>query len=213
MAYVDTVGDILRVTMAFTYPNGQLEETNFFLQCVVSGGSDSRAGMAAALDGYVVTDIVPHLKSTTHYYGSRWAIEQAAQKFGSYVTTPNTPGGSTDPDFPTQVRGLLQVRTALVGRRQRGRMYMPTPITTMGNPDGSPSSTYQGQIQAFANNILGGFAIGGSIWGMVLYHRPHPKATPPIPYTVTAVSAITASTKFATQRRSGQYGRVNVNPW
>ena len=211
MPYVDTVGDVLRCTIAAIYPTNQVEECNFHLQCVVSGGGDSRAALGNAIDTAVQADIIPHLHSAVLYYGSRVAIEQAANKWGSAVSVVNTPGGSTDPSLPGQVRGLLRLRTALVGRKQRGRLFMFTPITTMADTNGVPTVTYQNQIQTFGTRIQNGFTAGGSQWVSVIYHRP-PK-TNPAAWTVTSTTAITPANKFATQRRSSEFGRVNVNPW
>lgn len=212
MAYVDTVGDIVRVTMAALYTGGQIEEMNVHYQCVISGGGDSRPGINTAVDGFVTTDLVPSMHNTNSYYGSRVSLVQTAgSRFGNTVTRVNVAGGSSDSSMPTQVRPLLRLKTLLVGRRQRGRLYGFTPITTLGTADGLPTVTLKGFYQTFGNNLVGGIVTGGSTWNMVIYHRPKPPAFPVA--TVTAVNTSEPANAFATQRRSSQFGRVNVAPW
>jgi hypothetical protein len=211
MAYIDTLGDVLRVTMAAVYRGQQVEEMNMHYQCTLSGGSDSRALVLSAIDAIVTAHIVPTMNGSMKYWGSKASIVEGPIKPLPVTTNPATAGGTSNASLPTQVRGLVRLVTALMGRKQRGRLFVFTPDYTEADSDGNPTSAYQSALAAFATSLIAGFTAAGSSWVPVIYHRP--KASPPTPFSVTSVTAFTINPKFATQRRSGQLGRVNTNPW
>jgi hypothetical protein len=211
MAYIDGLGDVVRITMAASYRGSQIEEMNVFYQCAISGGTDSRPLLNAAVDSIVTTNLIPTMNGSMKYFGSRVSVEQAAVRPTPTVTTPLTAGGDGVASLPTQVRGLVEWHTPLIGRRQRGRIFVFTPAADWTDSDGNPSAALQTKYAAFATALSAGFTAAGSSWNLVIYHRP--KRVPPTPFSVTAVNGFVVRTKFATQRRAGQLGRTNTDPW
>jgi hypothetical protein len=111
---------------------------------------------------------------------------------GSYLTP------TTDPATPSNTAVLLQKRTGLRGRRNRGRMYIPGP------PDGLLDA--RGQINAFelvtyqqsAANFHAAIEAFGGVVDAMLFHTTGP-AEPGVP--PTKITSLTVASVAATQRR------------
>lgn len=112
--------------------------------------------------------------------------------------------------LPSQVRPLVQWKTALAGRAYRGRMFGFTPDTANQNANEHPTVFNSASWDALAARFVTGFVELGTTWTLVLWHRLRPPK-PFIPPTPVVVGD--ATKRWATQRRSGDYGRLNPNPW
>ena len=211
MAYIDTVGDIIRVTVAASYPNKQVQECNWHCHCIASGGGDSRSAVAAQVNSLAAVHIYPTLMSTVKYLGCRVALVLSGTPYSPVIVDKDDPGTSTgNIQLPTQVRGVLKFRTALSGRAYRGRIYTFTPTSTWQDADGHPLDTYGVHWATILDQFRAGLSVGGSIWQLVIYHRlvvPKPFIQP------TPVTQVINQTVWGTQRRSGDFGRPNLNPW
>lgn len=124
------------------------------------------------------------------------------------------PGSLTPPDCPRQVSGLISWTTNLLGKRYRGRFYMPFPSTSLVATDGLPTAAYQTSLvnlgHAFLNlvtiNNVG--STGSATVALYLHHRAGKSPTP----LATPITGIVVPPKFATQKRRGSYGRPNNSP-
>jgi hypothetical protein len=122
-------------------------------------------------------------------------------------------GAVTGDPMPPQTSGLLNFQSVFAGQRNRGRFYMPFPGQTDDSGGGSPSAGYIARL-LILGGIVGvglGVAAGGRTATLVrvlahgkdklgLYHLPTP------------VTAYYVGTGWATQRRRGDYGRLNRSP-
>lgn len=113
------------------------------------------------------------------------------------VTTANTGGLGNDAP-PQNTAVLVQKRTALGGRRNRGRMYLPgftveTQVTSRGTLDGAALTAKQEVINEWAAALT---TPGGGLISMppVILHSEVPAG--PTPITEFRVSGV-----VATQRR------------
>jgi hypothetical protein len=210
MPYFDTVGDVVRVTMASNTASGQVQEMNVSMICQVAGGTDTRAAMNTVFDGLCTASIVPLLPASSHYFGSRVSFLKTAQPFAPTVTRLNLAGTGGGFPLPTQVRPLVSWRTGKAGRNYRGRIYLPTPSTTFLETTGHLTAAAVTIISAWAGFIRAPFVSAGSTWQPAIYHR-HPTAL--VSDVATAITASETTTFFATQRRSGDFGRLNASPW
>lgn len=126
------------------------------------------------------------------------------------VSVVSAGGGTIGTDMlPTQVRGLIKKRALIGGRKGQGRIYVPFPAAVSSNSDGECTAAYQSALTNLGNAMddlqVVGTIPNTSTLAPVLYNR----AT----NTASVVSVCTASPIFATQRRSGAYGRENPPPF
>jgi hypothetical protein len=134
-----------------------------------------------------------------------------------FVNTTSTGAGTVVGDLlPTQVRGIVTLRTAQAGPGFRGRAYMPFPCEADNSPLGVPIAGYVTRLTTLgAQLILTQAAVGaaGNQCNLVpiIWHLP--KDTPNLPINRQPFPLIeaVARTRWATQRRSGEYGRINVD--
>jgi len=178
----------------------------------------TKAGTGATLASFLTT-----LAGTGLHAAYRALINDQAEYVGTDaqiifptlgVPTQSTTGagsGDTSGDaLPTQTSGLLTIRTSLGGRKNRGRLYVPFPTETDNTSAGAPTSTYQLALAdlaaIFAVSYIG-VGAGGNTNDLqpVILHRSN--------MTTTAVTSVTASAKWATQRRRGKFGRPNTTPF
>jgi hypothetical protein len=126
-----------------------------------------------------------------------------------HTTAAQVPGLVATPAAPRQVSGLIKLSTPLAGRAGRGRFYMPFPATTSVQADGAMGPAYFVNLGTLATKLNQGQTIpngGGSLTLFpVIFHRKTG--------TFTLVTGTVARQGWATQRRRGFFGRINVQPW
>lgn len=112
------------------------------------------------------------------------------------------------PVAPGQVRGLISWRTPFAGRKYRGRSYMPWVATPRIAAGGAPDAVYIAALVSLATPLTGTqFIVAGArtaSLNLVILHRADNSVTP--------IATFIPEPRFATQRRSGLYGRGNVSP-
>jgi len=135
---------------------------------------------------------------------------------GFIVTTSVGPGTVAGDTLPTQTRGIITLRTAYAGPGYRGRSYMPFPCEVDNGPTGAPIAGYVTRLTTLASQLVLtqgaiGTAPNQADFIPIIWHLPKDTPNLPanrIPYAVTEAIA---RTRWATQRRSGAYGRLNVD--
>lgn len=126
-------------------------------------------------------------------------------------------GGVAGDPCPRQVRGLVTLTTGLAGRVGRGRIYVPFPAEASNDANATPTAGYFTLLELLGVELSTVF-VGVGAGGNTAELTPHlviPSYTPP-PLVVishvriTKITGYTARDKWATQRRSGDYGSPNV---
>lgn len=212
MAYNDRVGELVRVTLAATYTNNQVEETDYAFTPTVTGGGDSRAALGAGVYGALSAVLPPYLATTTNMFG--WKVSVLNVKPPPAAVSSKTLVAGTDAAnaaLPTQARPLIRFRTDLGGRTGRGRSYMFTPSAGFLQGDNTVNPALVAVLQGFGAFLAAGITVGGTAWSFVILNRSAPP--PPFTYGFTPVKTAEATNLFATQRRSGDTGRKNADPW
>jgi hypothetical protein len=109
-----------------------------------------------------------------------------------------------------QDAGLTGWTTALAGPGNRGRTFWPFPSVTDNQGLGVPTAGYQGKQNTIVGTLIGlnllhNVAVTATIAVAMVVRRKG--AFPPV-----TITSATDRGRWATQRRRGSYGRVNVSP-
>lgn len=126
-----------------------------------------------------------------------------------YYAKRNVAGTGGANAMPRQTSGLISLRTALSGRRNRGRIYIPFPSEELNSDQGHPNTTYMTTLAAYGALFLPTITLNTATSGNVILQN---RVGHPIPKTGTDTDHYIYPTKWATQRRRGDYGRPNVLP-
>lgn len=167
--------------------------------------------ICTTLDGTWATPYKNVLNNNATYRGvglSNITPPRSQQVVSNANAGPGTAGANA---LPTQVRGLISYYGFNAGPRYRGRSYICFPSQNGSDSSGNPTAAYVTLLGVLRNIFLGPITIvngaGACTLSLALYHR---KDMPP---SATLVSTAVARNRFATQRRSGAYGRANVPPF
>jgi hypothetical protein len=125
-----------------------------------------------------------------------------------YSTIDAGVGAVLSPALPKQTCGIITLKTALAGRRYRGRVFTPFPGEDDNETDGIPSAAFVTRLAILGGNIninyTAGIAGNQATLTPVVYSAKFGLQTP--------VATIVARQKWGTQRRRGSYGRPNQPP-
>ena len=211
MAYVDAPGTIARVTVAWQMPDTHIQENNVCYVCTAGGGGDTRFALGTAVNAAFTGSYLAVMSSLTSNYGFKVSILNVKPPPRASTSAFTQAGlvGSTPP-LATQTRPVLTWLTASGGRGFRGRLYFPTPASTLITSAAVPDPTVVAAMGTVATALAAISAVGGSTWALALAHRV---AGPPVTWTSTLITNATPRALYGTQRKSGNYGRVNASPW
>lgn len=150
---------------------------------------------------------LPLLNQSANFLGcTAQKIHPAPQSL--VAASSAAPEAGTDLADPQakQVSGLIRLGTLFAGRSQRGRVYVPFPSEDANNGvTAGPSTGYVTNLQALGDELITQLVVVGTVASStldpILLHRP-------LNDFDVLVSAV-ARTRWATQRRRGDFGRQN----
>ena len=211
MPYQDVNGQVVKITIATQFnTQNQVQECNWHLVAGPGLGGDTRAMLAAQINSLVIARIIPHMHPKTTFLGTRLMPIHADAPYAPTIANSNTVGVEDAPQIPTQVRLVVSMRTALAGRKYRGRIYAFTPTIQAESSEGIPTSSFILAWTGFLDTFRAGLTVGSTTWNLCIYH-PWRIPQPAIP--VDLVTQVYSRGDWGTQRRSGDYGKTNVAPW
>lgn len=112
-------------------------------------------------------------------------------------TAASTPGGRAGDILPAQTCGLISLRTALAGRANRGRSYIPRPVEGDNTANGNPAALYLGALVGVRDGLIASRLVTNGVDSAtllpVIYHR--------LTGTSTDITAGIVRGYWATQRR------------
>lgn len=195
------IGDIRRVTVHCTSGNQQSVNVLHLITTAEAGGGLTDAEIAGLHSSTMATPMKSCLGVGASYLGLKVsrihplpATDVKASVVGAGV------GVRTGDQLPYQAAGILTLKTALAGRRNRGRMYVPFPAEESNNVTGQPDVIYTAALDALGTVLLGPFAyvVGARSTTLAPYlkNKSHPAGPQITSYIVRAY--------FATQRRRGR---------
>jgi len=120
------------------------------------------------------------------------------------------PGLESGTLMPRQVSGIITKKTGFASRALRGRMYVGFMGIDQDTTAGHPTIGYIAELQSMADNLFGPAltivgAAGSTTLKSVLWHRGS--------RTFDYLTSGLARSRWATQKRRGDYGRPNVAPF
>lgn len=135
---------------------------------------------------------------------TRRRIRPLEASIESYTTGLPIVGTAATGSGPTQTSLLASIRTALIGRRNRGRMFWPTPAEGLVAPGGAITAALALDV---ADQMAGMFtALGNDNVTPVVYSAVQNAATPG--YAPPAITRVLVDRRTRTQRRRAELGAI-----
>lgn len=212
MAFNIVSGGVVRFVAYYTYP-GQVATNKRDYQCILlTGGlvigSDD---VLAQLDSDWATQIKPLMTSDADYYGSQlyYQTPVGAPPRPSSTKASAGPGSDAGEALPLQTAGLVSLYTDTLGKTGQGRIYTPFPSIDSQGTDSTPDALFLADLANFRDYLIAPLVVtAGGVTATFVPVLYLPGGVPP----KQIVSGI-ARDAWATQRRRGNFGRVNSNPF
>lgn len=207
------IGDEYRVRVCcYSTTLGQISLNNtYWLVGAQSGTGATAAQIATVLDNGFAPVYKALMPSVASYHGTQ--VQKINGTLGLAVasTANDGPGTNGSAILPAQDSGIIAWGTAIGGRHGIGRIYPGFLSINATNVNGQMLAGTQTLLQNIGNEYLlsATAGSGGNTSTLSLYLRSAQAAGVQFYPVITA----TARLKFATQRRRGQYGRLNPLPF
>jgi len=214
--------DIVRATIVSYLPPQTAIQRFFYLVGPLTGTVTDH-DFNVAFDGVMATPWKGAMSHLASYRGTMAQILRPLptpgaathfQVFRADEFTPNAGAGScSDPPLPGQVRGLVAFFGTLARRGLNPRTYVPFPCVGAASPDGyTPTAPYISALDSIGLHLTSFGLVnpspGNSCVVSLVDFRPKSLPT----YVFENLTGYIVRQKWATQRRSGAYGRPNLPP-
>jgi len=202
--------DILEVNIYCILQNQISVNVRHFRVFNMAPGEDfSDLDVAAAAAEEFSTLYAPVIATPCHFRGVRVRRIHPTETAWVQNVAFDTAGSAGADIMPKQVAGLISLKSNVPGRAGLGRVYMPFPAEQSNDTDATPTATYITNLAAVAAkfvqlNVANPTPAVMQMEGLVLN-----RAVPP---DSGIIILATAQDKWATQRRRGDYGRINTSP-
>jgi hypothetical protein len=154
--------------------------------------------------------MIPWLPTTFSYRGATGAVySPPGNVTNPLVSTIGQGSGTGTGVAPKQLAGLLALKSALVGRRGQGRVYLPFPSASMVSAAGVPSTAAATLLTVAKGLMEGPIGAGSSGNTTALFYSVRSRKFASSGVVVQATPRL----QFATQRRRGFFGKVNAMPF
>lgn len=200
--------DVVKVRVQCS-ANNQVGWNVRYFQFGATTGTGTLQDVADQLEPLAAAVYPNCLCEKARYRGLSVQLVKPAPSVEYHATAGAADGAVVGELLPTQVSGVVTLRTDLPGRFARGRVYVPFPGEGSSDPDGQPTLAYVADLA----NI-------GDFWA-----QPHTLAMPggstvavPVIFrnvasTIYYIQTYVARTRWGTQRRRGGFGQPNFPTW
>ena len=215
--------DVIRVTFVCSL-GPQVSMTRFHYQVGIITGAPTDQQAATQFDASQAGFIKPLIANPSTYRGFSVQVLRPAPTPGAAthfqvfqraigkLTAGNGTGGAAP--LPPQTRGIVSLKGAVAARGLNCRFYMPFPTTTMIGTDAfTPSATYQSNLSLLAGNFVTLSSIDDGLGNIAPIDLIDFLFDTPSQYNREFLTDWLVQPKWATQRRSGAYGRSNIPPF
>jgi len=217
------LGDVYRQRMfCYDTPLTQIciNTVYFKVTDVTNVGTMLTPSMVGVMDTRMGALYKPTMPATAQYYGLSMQLVNGVGPppvpiNSNAVTGVGTAAGNIT---PLQVSGLVSFRTAFAGRHYRGRIYPGFVPVSSVDANGAMNNAGEGLIATFGAGFIGNITItsgANSIIGVFVVRTSVKNILPGGPPTITynPITLVVTPQRFATQRRRGQFGRINALPF
>lgn len=203
-------GETVKTTIECTIPSQQGLSVLYYKILGTAGDPVTLDDWCSGFSAQIVTQYKAWLSNAARYQGIRASIIYPflSAEFTYFAASGVGTAGANL--APAQVSGLIKKTTGYGGPKGRGRMYVPFLATDSLQSLGHLTATGLGYLEDIATVVplvasIDNAAVTGTVTAQMILTRP--------PYaTGNPVIALAASTRLATQRRRGEYGRTNPTP-
>lgn len=204
------VGDIIEIRVACDMAPQLALNSLFYKITSVTGVEQGNSAIADAVNTSWAPAYKAILNNNAFYHGVRvqkvWPLPPSPPTTRSGSRGVGTGGAAA---LPRSVCGIVTWQTAFAGRAYRGRTYYPFPSEQFNDDTtGNPTAAYITALDTLAVLQMGGLPVGagGNITTLtrVIVHRST--------HLTDAVIARRTNSKWAQQRRRGDYGQPNALP-
>lgn len=151
------VGDVYRVSIVGTHFGEQIVNTLYY-QISTVGTGDERSALATGLAAAGIPGSYGNAVSSD-YAGVAVNVQAVKPVGPTLVVGPLiTAGTGPTPSFPSQVSAIMVRKTALGGKGNRGRLFMPAVPTTFFTANvitTAGTAAYQALRNSLLNNVTG----------------------------------------------------------
>lgn len=210
MAVPLNMNDLLRLRVV-CYTSSQIGvNTVHYRVSAVGGGGATDQIAVNAIDVALAPRMKACLSAQAKYRGcSLQRIRPLPVNVPVLATVNDGPGTVIGDMNPGQVSGLISARSILAARSERARIYIPFPGEADNSLTGNPTAGYVSNIddvgELLYKDLILGVAPNDMTLTPVIFHRTTA--------TTSTIFSFTARTVWATQRRRGGYGRMNLVPF
>lgn len=204
--------DVLQLTIATYFtPSRQLGLNTSHWQVTVSGAPPANVSdFVNVMDSLFAPLYKLAISGGAKYYGCRAVKVFPAGAPAPQTATANTGAGLVGTQvLPTAIAGILKFTTANVGRKFRGRNYIPFPDATFLAAAGAePTAAYVAAILNIGAVYVPQAIIVGGRSATVTPVICNKAGTAP----VSPITNVLSEGDFGTQHRRGDFGRTNNYP-
>jgi hypothetical protein len=197
--------DSVYVAQTYTARNYQIGMFTTHWKTSTLTGNVSLGQIADTIQTAIDGALQPCVDTGTGLLGTKVSSVRVVPPTLPGIATSTSEGTAAPPSMSNQTSGLITWRTILAGRKYRGRIYVPFPAVVFQTVLGEPSAAYVALLDTLATILVGLTTItsltGAGTMALGLYHRSTGE--------VTGVIEGVPQDKWATQRRRGNYGRLN----
>jgi hypothetical protein len=204
---IPQLSDIYRVIFASWYDGQYGLNIRYYLVDQVEGASGTEFEMANILKTDLGTLYQPLINDEAIFLGvSVRNLTQLPPPAAVTSSGGSLAGTGGTPPLPTQVAGIITLRSGLAGRAHRGRLYIPFPSGDSNDADTDrPNAGYIAAATALANELILPKLIGT----LPDRCRIVPIIKQAAVIDTDPIRAAEPRELWATQRRRGDYGARN----
>jgi hypothetical protein len=172
-------------------------------------GAPTDFDIADIMGSTLATAMAAPLCSNATFEGNTVQVILPVRRPYTWSLSGSGAGAISGDPLPKQDAGLIAKLTTLTGRANRGRLYFPFPSEASNDTPGQPGVAYRAALDALGavlfvpQTVVG---VKGTVsFSPIIYHRASGGGQPVVNWAVR--------TRWATQRRRGDFGAINRLPW
>jgi hypothetical protein len=147
-------GDLLEYTVVCLTQNQYTFNVFHFDVTAIGGASLFDSDVGAALDALMAPVYKAILPTNCSYYGSRIQVIKPKRFDPTFIIGNRGAGTLAGDCLPTQVAGLVNLKTGIASKRTRGRFYLPATSEADSTAIAQPSAGYLTAVASICNDLF-----------------------------------------------------------